>query len=322
MATSRLGKDVVNLLDVSVSFGTNEVLRGIEWRIAPGERTGILGVNGAGKSTLLKLITGDLAPTTGRVTRGKTVKLATLTQQSSELDELGNERVRDILARKRTTYVVNGKELTSAQLLERLGFSNNHMSSFVRELSGGQKRRLQLLLILLDEPNVLVMDEPSNDLDTDMLAAMEDLLDTWPGTLLVVSHDRYLMERITDNQYAIVDGRLVHLPGGVEQYVAMRRKGSAAAVASSSSNGADKTSGTRLSNLEQRALQKEFASIDRKLAKLPSQLAQVSDLIAAHDQSDYEGLTKHAETLNALKAKESELESRWLELSELLESPD
>lgn len=320
LAMSRLGNDVIDLIDVSVSFGERVILQDIEWRIAPGERVGILGSNGAGKSTLLNLITGALQPTSGRVKRGKTVKLASLTQQSTELDELANERVRDLLARKRKSFVVDGKEVSSAQLLERLGFVTTQLSSYVKELSGGQKRRLQLLLILLDEPNVLVMDEPTNDLDTDMLAAMEDLLDSWPGTLLVVSHDRYLMERVTDQQYAVIGGVLRHMPGGVEQYVQLYHQRSLAAT--KSANVPRKSAASidrRLSNLELRTAQKELASIDRKLGKLPSQIAQVEDRIAAHDQADYVGLTAHAETLNALRAKQADLEHRWLELSEQLE---
>ncbi|MFM9379041.1 ABC-F family ATP-binding cassette domain-containing protein, partial [Gordonia sp. VNK21] len=219
LAVARLGKQVVDLEDAGVSFDGREVLRDVQWRIAPGERTAVLGANGAGKSTLLALIAGTLEPTAGRVKRGKTVQLGVLDQQFSQLDEIVGDRVRDVLANYRTGYEIDGKEFTPAQLLERLGFAREHLSARVGELSGGQKRRLQLLLVLLSEPNVLILDEPSNDVDTDMLAAMEDLLDSWPGTLIVVSHDRYLLERITDQQDAIVDGRLRHLPGGVDEYL-------------------------------------------------------------------------------------------------------
>jgi ATPase subunit of ABC transporter with duplicated ATPase domains len=181
-----------------------------------GERTGILGVNGAGKSTLLGLVSGDVAPTAGRVKRGKTVKVATLTQRLDELEDHLDDPVRVVIERLRTTYTFGSgskaQELTPGQLLERMGFASAQLSTPVKDLSGGQKRRLQLLLILLEQPNVLILDEPTNDLDTDMLAAMEDLLDTWPGTLLVVSHDRYFIERVTDQQYAILGGHLRHLP--------------------------------------------------------------------------------------------------------------
>jgi ATPase subunit of ABC transporter with duplicated ATPase domains len=334
MATTRLGRDVVDLLNVSVSYGDQQVLRNIEWRIAPGERTGILGVNGSGKSTLLNLVTGAVQPTTGQVKRGKTVKVAALSQESAELDAVGDELVRDLLKARRTTYVAGGKELTPAQLLERLGFTNAHLSTPVEKLSGGQKRRLQLLLILLDEPNVLVMDEPSNDLDTEMLAVMEDLLDSWPGTLLVVSHDRYLIERLTDQQYAVIDGGLRHLPGGVDQYLTIRRPEGALrpprmsnaapspGKASRTLSPAPTSSGTmasrKVDNAAQRAAAKELAAIERKLAAVPVEIAEVNVRIAEHDQRDYQGLAAYVETLRDLTSKLSDLETRWLELTEEL----
>ncbi len=226
LAVSRLGKQVVDLLDVSVSYDDREVLHEVEWRIAPGERTGILGVNGAGKSTLLGLIDGSVQPTAGRVKHGKTLQVATLRQSVDELAPHLGDPVRVVLANLRTTYVFGtgskAQELTPGQLLERLGFSSAQLSTPVKDLSGGQQRRLQLLLILLAQPNVLILDEPTNDLDTDMLSAMEDLLDSWPGTLIVVSHDRYFLERVTDQQYGILGGRLRHLPGGVDEYLRLR----------------------------------------------------------------------------------------------------
>ncbi|MGO1307636.1 MAG: ABC-F family ATP-binding cassette domain-containing protein, partial [Microbacterium gubbeenense] len=193
MAVARLGKDVIDVLEAGVSFGDREILRDVTWRIGPGERTGILGANGTGKTTLLNLVAGVLEPTSGRVKRGKTVKLGMLDQQFSQLATIGSDRVREVLGREKTTFNIDGKDLSPAQLLERLGFAREHLSARVDELSGGQKRRLQLLLLLLSEPNVIVLDEPTNDVDSDMLAAMEDLLDSWPGTLIVVSHDRYLL---------------------------------------------------------------------------------------------------------------------------------
>ena len=323
MATTRLGRDVVDLLGVSVSFGDHQVLRTIEWRIAPGERTGILGANGAGKSTLLNLVTGDLQPTTGVVKRGKTAKVARLSQESKELDARGSELVRDLLQTKRTTYVAGGRELTPAQLLERLGFTNAHLSSPVRLLSGGQKRRLHLLLILLDEPNVLVLDEPSNDLDTEMLAVMEDLLDSWPGTLLVASHDRYLIERVTDQQYALVDGGLRHLPGGVEEYLSLRRHNAASSAKAARATPVLASDGPRqarkLDMAVQRAATRELAAIERRLAKLPLEIAGVNVRIAEHDQRDYLGVAAHMETLATLESTLSDLETRWLELTEQLE---
>ncbi|MES1212034.1 MAG: ABC-F family ATP-binding cassette domain-containing protein [Leifsonia sp.] len=331
LAVSRLGKDVVDLLDASVSFGELQVLRDIEWRIAPGERTGILGVNGAGKSTLLGLVAGTIAPTTGRVKRGKTVKLAILDQRLDELAGIANDRVSAVIARQRSSYVSGGVELSPGQLLERLGFTTAQLSIPVKDLSGGQKRRLQLLLILLDEPNVLILDEPTNDLDTDMLAAMEDLLDSWPGTLLVVSHDRYLLERVTDQQYAVLDGRLRHLPGGVEEYLRVRalagRVGGAAAVSrpgATSSKGLDTpaTPATRppqLTGAARRDAEKELAAADRRLAKYAEQIAAKHAEFAAHDQGDYVGLGRLQSELSALEDETARLEERWLELSELLD---
>ena len=234
LAVARLGKDVVDVLDASVDYDGNQVLRDVEWRIAPGERTGILGVNGAGKSTLLGLIAGAVQPSSGTVRRGKTVRIATLAQRIGELEDHLDEPVRELLGGLRTSYTLGSgsktQELTPAQLLERLGFSTAQLSTPVRDLSGGQQRRLQLLLILLDQPNVLILDEPTNDLDTDMLAVIEDLLDSWPGTLIVVSHDRYFLERVTDQQYAILRTQLRHLPGGVDEYLRLRSAESAAGI--------------------------------------------------------------------------------------------
>ena len=332
MAVSRLGKDVVDLENVSVTYddpsmpgGKRPVLKKVTWRIAPGERTGILGVNGAGKSTLLSLVTGDLKPTEGRVKHGKTVKIATLTQQLDELNEVANDRVSDVIGRKKRSYIADGKELSPSQMLERLGFTSAQLSTPVKDLSGGQKRRLQLMLILLDEPNVLILDEPSNDLDTDMLAAMEDLLDTWPGTLLVVSHDRYLMERVTDQQYAVIDGSFRHLPGGVDEYLALSAAGaggsaagSVQARAASSAQASAEPDTPKVSGAELRAAQKESGAIERRLAKLAAEQEKLSEQMSTHDASDYAGLAALGEQQQALQDEIDELEMRWLELSELL----
>ncbi|WBU37995.1 ABC-F family ATP-binding cassette domain-containing protein [Homoserinibacter sp. YIM 151385] len=335
MAVSRLGKDVVDLLDAGVAIrdpeapgGERAILRDIEWRIAPGERTGILGVNGAGKSTLLGLVSGAVEPTSGRVKRGKTVRIGVLDQQLSELEEVADDRVREVLARFRTSYQVGDRELTPAQLLERLGFPSTQLSSYVRDLSGGQRRRLQLLVVLFAEPNVLILDEPTNDLDTDMLTALEDLLDSWPGTLLVVSHDRYLLERVTDQQYGVLDGRLRHLPGGVEEYLRLRADGAGGeTVRSSSASGASAAAASpataslpTLSGAERRAKEKELAAIDRRLAKLAEQVRAKHDAFAAHDQSDYAGLGRLQTELSALEGESAELEERWLELGSELET--
>lgn len=204
-----------------VSITGRKVLDDVTWLIGPGDRFGIVGANGAGKSTLLKILDGSITPTAGHVNIGKTVRFAVLSQRLDELEALGKYKVKEVLSRYKPSYIVDGKEVTPGQLMERLGFEAAQLMTPIRDLSGGQKRRMQLLLILLDEPNVLIMDEPGNDLDTDMLAVMEDLLDTWPGTLIVVSHDRYLLERVTDQQFALIGGKIRHLPGGVDDYLAM-----------------------------------------------------------------------------------------------------
>jgi ABC transport system ATP-binding/permease protein len=218
-AISRLGKQVVDLIDVTQRFDDQTVIDDVTWRIGPGDRFGILGENGSGKTTLLDVVRGSLEPTSGHVKIGKTVRFAFLSQHLNELNELGGHRVREVLSRYKTRYEFDGKEITPAQLLERLGFETAQLSTVVSDLSGGQKRRLQLMLILLDRPNVLILDEPDNDLDIDMLAVVESLLDTWPGTLLLITHDRYLMERVTDDQFALFDGKIRHVPGGVDEYL-------------------------------------------------------------------------------------------------------
>lgn len=330
MAMQRLGKDVVDLENVTVTYppsGTSAVektvLRDVTWRIAPGERTGILGVNGAGKSTLLSLVAGSLKPTEGRVKRGKTIKVATLTQQLAELEDVWNDRVSDVIARHKSTYIAGGKEMTPTQMLERVGFQSAQLSTPVKDLSGGQKRRLQLLLILLSEPNVLILDEPTNDLDTDMLAAIEDLLDTYPGTLLVVSHDRYLLERVTDQQYAVIDGGLRHLPRGVDEYLQLRTKQQAGQSTVAKTTGPTDAAATakptpKLGGAELRNAQKEFAAAGRKLEKLAAEIAALHERFATHDQSDYSGLATLTTELQAKEKQQGDLELRWLELSELL----
>jgi ATPase subunit of ABC transporter with duplicated ATPase domains len=316
LATARLGKDVVDLIDVSVSFEGRAVLRDVEWRIGPGERTGIVGANGAGKSTLLGLITGAVQPESGKVKRGKTVRLGMLDQRGDELVPLAGERVADVLGRLRSGYEVDGRDVTPAQLLERLGFAGGQLSARVSELSGGQRRRLQLMLTLLAEPNVLLLDEPTNDVDTDMLAATEDLLDSWPGTLIVVSHDRYLLERVTDQQYAILDGRLRHLPGGIDEYL---RLASDATVERAAPAAARTSELPQISGAGLRAAEKELGAIDRRLAKLADQIAAKHRELADHDQSDHVGIARLTEQLRDLEGGVTELENRWMEISEILE---
>jgi ATP-binding cassette subfamily F protein uup len=326
LATARLGKDVVDLEGVTVAYGDQVILRDITWRIAPGERTGVIGINGAGKSTLLGLVAGTVQPTSGRVKRGKTVKIAVLDQRLVGLETFMNDRVSAVVAQQKSSYVSGGVEMTPGQLLERLGFTTAQLSTPVKDLSGGQQRRLQLLLILLDEPNVLILDEPTNDLDTDMLAAMEDLLDTWPGTLLVVSHDRYLLERVTDNQYAVIDGAFRHLPGGVDQYLDLRRtrpreisqNGSLTPrdIPNGSSHG-----GAILTGADRRTVEKELAAVERRLEKATHGIHKAKEALDAVDPSDYVTLGAKQAAIHALEAEAHALEEQWLALGAQLESP-
>ena len=308
-----------------MSYDGREVLHPVEWRIAPGERTGILGVNGAGKSTLLGLVSGDVEPTSGRVKRGKTVKVATLSQRLDELEDHLDDPVRVVIARLRTTYTFGAgskaQELTPGQLLERMGFQSAQLSTPVKDLSGGQKRRLQLLLILLEQPNVLILDEPTNDLDTDMLAAIEDLLDSWPGTLLVVSHDRYFIERVTDQQYAILSGHLRHLPGGVDEYLRLRERERSAHDTSKTTDAAAAASsppGPSLTGAELRTAQKEVTARERRLEKLEAQIAAARTSLADHDQADYVGLGAEMARISGLEKERDGVEERWFEVTEQL----
>ena len=339
-----------------ITVSGRKILDDATWLIGPGDRFGIVGANGAGKSTLLKLIDGTLTPTQGHVNIGKTVRFAVLSQRLDELERLGRYKIKEVLSRYKPSYVVDGKEVTPGQLMERLGFESAQLMTPIRDLSGGQKRRMQLLLILLDEPNVLIMDEPGNDLDTDMLAVMEDLLDTWPGTLIVVSHDRYLLERVTDQQFALLGGKVRHLPGGVQDYLDMveavrngrglpqdvagfagtggsaprRRSGDApasnvpdaSAVASASDLSAPAASPAASPKLTGKAFHeasKRVKAIERKLAKLEERKAELEARMAAHDPSDYTGLNELNQQLRTVADETDELELEWMELSEQLD---
>ncbi len=320
MASARLGKDVVDLVDASAAYDGVAVLEHVEWRIAPGERTGVLGRNGAGKSTLLGLIDGTVPPSAGRVRQGKTVRIGRLTQQLAELDDVLEDRVSDVIATLRTEYSVGDTSLTPGQLLERLGFPSSQLSSRVKELSGGWRRRLQLLLVLLSEPNVLILDEPTNDLDTDMLTAMEDVLDSWPGSLIVVSHDRYLIERVTDQQYAVADGRLRHLPGGVDEYLAIAesvKRGTTPAAQMAKT--AEQRAAAPASGAERRTQEKRLASLERRIARLDSTISSMQRDFADHDQADYQGLLTLTDRLRDAESERGTAELEWLALAEDLE---
>ena len=311
------------------------VLDNQTWLIGPGDRFGIVGANGAGKSTLLSIIDGSLRPTKGHVNIGKTVKFAVLSQRLEELEKLGKYKVKEVLSRYKPSYIIDGKEVTPGQLMERLGFKPEQLMTPIADLSGGQKRRMQLLLILLNEPNVLIMDEPGNDLDTDMLAVMEDLLDTWPGTLIVVSHDRYLLERVTDQQFALIDGKIRHLPGGVDEYLKIMEdyeranmqeskadfEASSRAVAgdSSDADSAEKSNQKYEAKLSGKAYYdatRRVSAIERKLEKLEEEKSEIEQKMASHDPSDFVGLQELNEKLQANQSESSALEEEWLALSE------
>ena len=335
MATARLGKRVIDLENVSVSYpapggGENQVLREVTWRLAPGERVGIVGINGAGKTTLLRLLQGTQKPTSGRVRTGQTVDVVTLSQTTHELDQISELRVVEAVAAVAEHVTVGGKELSASQLVERLGFTRQRAWTRVGEISGGERRRLQLLRLLMAQPNVLLLDEPTNDLDTDTLAAIEDILDTFPGTLVVVSHDRYLLERVTDHQLALLgDGHLRDLPGGVEQYLELRRQQLAA-----SSGAAGATSATAeaknapsqgeqgaLSGAQRHAAAKNLARLERQLDKVSAQIAKLhADMEAASaDPGRVNDLIELGKQLSQAQERQADIELEWLEAAGELE---
>ena len=333
MAVARLGKQVVDLTDVTVRLGEKTVLDDVSWIIGPGDRFGIVGENGAGKTTLLRVIEGALAPSAGRVKIGKTVKFAVLSQHLDNLVKLGSDRVREVIGRYSRRVMLDGKEATPAQLLERLGFTRDDLNEPVCDLSGGQKRRLALMLILLDEPNVLILDEPGNDLDTDMLAQVEDLLDGWPGTLLLVTHDRYLMERVTDNQYALINGKIRHLPRGVDEYLELVERttderggvvasssGKASASKQPSTSAGEQATGvaSKLSGGEIRALRKSMASAERKMDTLRGKIDGIHQAMTEVDPSDYVKLGDMQKEIKQIEAQIEALEEEWMEAAEAL----
>ncbi|MHB1016963.1 MAG: ABC-F family ATP-binding cassette domain-containing protein [Coriobacteriia bacterium] len=320
-AMSRLGKQVIDLEGVTVRYGDVTVIDRLTWHIGAGDRFGILGENGSGKTTLLRLLQGALEPTAGTVRIGTTVKTAVLSQHLDELEVHADERVRDVLAQYKTRYTFEGRDLTPAQLLERLGFEASHLSAYISTLSGGQKRRLQLMLILLDQPNVLILDEPDNDLDTDMLAIMESLLDTWPGTLLLVTHDRHLMERVTDDQFAVIDGKARHLPGGIDEYLRLVAERETAATTDKTGTALSRTGGDErptLPRADEYRLKKELSSAERKLRTLESRAETIRRELHDADPADYAALMAIQRRLDDARADIAVLEDEWLRLSELL----
>ena len=307
-AAARLGKDVVDVVDVSLRFGDRELLHDVTWRLGPGDRVGLLGPNGAGKTTLLRLVTGDLAPTSGKVRIGKSVVPAWLSQEVAELDPATRvlQSVEDVAQR---VALSKGREATASQLLERLGFPAARQWTPVGDLSGGERRRLQLLRLLMAGPNVLVLDEPTNDLDVETLAEVEDVLDGWAGTLIVVSHDRWFLERVCDSLWAIVGGTLRHLPGGIEDYLALR------AAAGTTPPTAAPAPGTRTDAARDRESRRQLQRIERRLGRIAVEEAALHEQMATH-ATDYERVATLDEQLRALAVERDELEEQWLMLAE------
>ncbi len=319
-ATQRLGKDVVDLEDVDLARGGRVLLSRATWRLGPGDRVGLVGVNGTGKTSVLRLVAGELRPDTGRVRRGRTVALAHLTQSlagpggtaAPPVDP--EERVLGAVERIRRVTAVAGGEVTATSMLERFGFTGDRLTTRVGDLSGGERRRLQILRLLLSEPNVLLLDEPTNDLDIETLNVLEDFLDGWPGTLVVVSHDRYFLERVTDTTYALLgDGQVSLLPRGVEEYLERRLP----AAPGSSAAGRAATTGQQQTSRDQREARRTLTRVERQLARLAEQEAALHAEMAEH-ASDYERLAAVDARLRELLEQKESLEEEWLEAADLL----
>jgi ATP-binding cassette subfamily F protein uup len=319
LATARLGKTVLELEDVTLAAGDRVLLDDVTWRLGPGDRVGIVGVNGAGKTSLLRLLadeTSDGVKVTGHVVRGKTVRVAHLSQELAELDPA--KRVRETVEEIRMRIQVGKRELSAGQLLERLGFHGDRQWTLVGDLSGGERRRLQMLRLLMNEPNVLLLDEPTNDLDIEMLTEFEDLLDSWPGTLVAVSHDRYFLERVTDHVAALLgDGRIAFLPGGVDDYLERAR---ARRTAASPGPGPRAGGGAKppSASAATRVARKELERLERQIDRAARREEALSAELAAN-ATDYEKLTELGAELRVLQAGKAGLEERWLEVASSLE---
>jgi len=323
LATARLGKTVIDLEDVSVSVpadgGPRPLLEHVTWQLGPGDRVGIAGVNGSGKTSLLHLLAGTPGPALeaeGTIVRGKTVRLAHLSQELAELDP--DQRVREAVEEIRLRIQVGDRELSAGQLLERLGFSAERQWIPIGDLSGGERRRVQMLRLLMAEPNVLLLDEPTNDLDIETLTEFEDLLDGWPGTLVVVSHDRYFLERVTEHVMALLgDGRLSFLAGGVDEYLDRIRTARAGSTGGSQP-GPAAPGPPRSSAAEERTARKELQRLERQLDRLTVRETELTALLAAN-ATDYEKLTSLGAELRTVQSEKSDLEERWLTLAANLE---
>ncbi len=307
LATARLGKQVYDLTDLTLAGGPKTLLDKVTWQVGPGDRIGIVGANGAGKSTLLRLLAGLVPPAGGRIVVGSTVKPAFLAQELTELpDPLRLLEAVEQVARR---VVLGSRELSAAQLAEVFGFTDKRLWTPVGDLSGGERRRLQMLRLLAGEPNVLLLDEPTNDLDTDTLAALEDLLDSWPGTMVVASHDRYLVERVTDTVYGMFgDGRLTHLPGGVDEYLA--RLSAPAPVEAPTAAPRPVSSAAGL-----RTARKELGRLERQVGKLAEREAWLHEQLARY-ATDYEKVSALDAELRAVQVEKEQTEDAWLVLAD------
>jgi ATPase subunit of ABC transporter with duplicated ATPase domains len=317
-ATARLGKDVFDLHQVTYTLpDARSLVDHLDWSIGPGDRIGLVGINGSGKTTLLRLLTGELEPQQGRVKQGKTLRLGHLSQAVTELDE-SEQVLESVQSLQRATRLATGRDITSTNLLEDFGFTGQKLVTRIGELSGGERRRLQFLRLLLSEPNVLLLDEPTNDLDIDTLTVIEDYLDTWPGTLIVVSHDRYFLERTCDVQYALLgDGSCVLLPGGVEEYLERRRnRVNAAARVAGTPTGSSRTS-SAADAARLRQSRKDLARVESQLKKVGTRIEALHAALAA-GSADYEKLVGLGAELEQAVARQEELEGEWLELAERL----
>ncbi len=359
-ASARLGKQVVDVTDADVRVGTRDLLRRLTWQLGPGDRVGVVGVNGAGKTTLLRLLAGEMEPAAGKIAWGRTVQLGHLAQELGGLDPEttvadsaeGVRRVVKLLPKNvrpgaigRRPVKTSGPEVTAVSLLERFGFRGDRLRQRVGELSGGERRRLELLCLLLDEPNVLLLDEPTNDLDIDTMQVVEDFLDGFAGSVVVVTHDRYFLERVCDTVWALLgDGRLVMLPGGVEEYLARRREGGArpevlpvggagsggagsggvgsgaagSGAPGSGNAGSGSADARQAAAAEARTAKKELARLERQLSRLDSRETELHSALA-ENASDYERLVGLDEELRGVLQQKAEVESRWLDLAESLE---
>ncbi len=319
-AGSRLGNKVIEAEDISFARGERVIVNHLTWRLGPGDRVAVVGANGSGKSTLLQLLAGELDPAQGRVQRGETVRLAHLSQSAAEIPEQCTviEAVEEV---KRRATLAGGEELTAGRLAERFGFRGERAVTRVRDLSGGERRRLTLMRLLMSEPNVLLLDEPTNDLDIETLTALEDLLDRWPGTLVVVSHDRYFVERVADNVFALdAIGGIRHLPGGIDQYLAELQEPatSGGAAGPTPSSGAAPAGSQSPKGAVIRQARKDLQRLERELEKLAAREQQLHSEMAA-SATDHARLAEMTAALDALVAERDRTESNWLETAALLE---